>query len=74
MLQYILLIIILIFLFTDNKYLTTLQKYNRETEILFYKLIIVFIKLIPRIIVTTIQIITIIYLILYLILNINNFN
>jgi hypothetical protein len=72
MLQYILLIIILIFLLTDNKYLTTLQKYNRETEILFYKFILIFIKLIPRIIITIIQLITIIYLILYLILNINN--
>ena len=74
MLQYILLIIILIFLLIDNKYLRKLQQYNRQTEIMLYNFIVDFIKLIPRIIVTTIQIITIIYLILNIILNINNFN
>ena len=74
MLQYILLIIILIFLLRDNTYLRKLQQYNRQTEIMLYNFIVDFIKLIPRIIVTIIEIITIIYLILYLILNINNFN
>ncbi len=68
MLQYILLIFFLIFLLTDNKYLIKLRQYNSETEILLYNFIVDFIMLIPRLFVTLLQIIIIIYLMLLFII------
>ncbi len=68
MLQYIFIFIFLIFLLTDNKYLIKLRQYNSETEILLYNFIVDFIMLIPRLFVTLLQIIIIIYLMLLFII------